>query len=755
MQSVIFTVSVLIFSSVFLGEGDCATTSSDLSPIALVVERIDKLVPLEKKRKNIVEFLMNPKNLFDLKDVAKRDSPRTKPILSEVFKLFISGPDSCVYKLRGALNHDIVELRNLDLKMADMNSYLSTYISDFKIWDEFDIGECVGHIGNFLEAYNDVEEKGKDFINRHFSEFISIGDFAKPLSKVLLKLLPKEWEKNWGKDSFYGRLNKAIDEDDKKDKGKTADDENKSTEDEKKSGAAASAYLSQIPTFVGLINDLIPLEKKRKNIVDFLIDPKNLTDLVAVAKNNTRGTHDVLDKLHTSFLVPVVYKLEGKSYATGELQNLDLKMGYLKKYLIDHLIVASTDEFDIGECVGHIGNFLEAYNDVEEKGKDFIKLHFSEFIPIGDFAKPLSEALLKLLPEEWEKKWGKDSIYGRLKKAIDEDDKPAGGESKPAGGEIKSTDVENKPADDEKKPTEDEKKPTEDEIKPTEDEKKPTEDEKKPTEDEKKPTEDEKKSAEDEKKSTEGEIKSTEENKSTDEHKPTDENKPADDKIKSIEDEIKPTDVEIKPTDDENKSGADKGEAAAVEIKSGDDENKAAVNKNKTADVESKTAGDENKAAVDRSKAAAGPATPSSYAAVVDKINGLIPVEKRRNNIFEFFKNPKNLSSLEDAAKQNIDWTKDVMLEVSRLLTPRPDGLYSIKNPKDFNNIEGLRDLRKAIATLPRYSVDDFKLQEFVVLIATFLEAYSVVDNNRELMEKYFNNLCFIGDLRSLYLWLC
>ena len=83
------------------------------------------------------------------------------------------------------------------------------------------------------------------------------------------------------------------------------------------------------------------------------------------------------------------------------------------------------------------------------------------------------------------------------------------------------------------------------------------------------------------------------------------------------------------------------------------------------------------------------------------------------------------------------------MLEVSRLLGP--DGLYSIKNPKDFNNIEGLRDLHKAIATLRRYSVDDFKLQEFVVLIATFLEAYRVVANNSD-MEKYFNNLCFIGD---------
>ena len=460
MQSVIFTVSVLIFSSIFLGEGDCAATSSDLPPIALDIERINNLVPLEKKRKTIFEFLMDPKNLSDLEALTKQNIPGTKAVLAEVFNLLVPGHDSCVYKLRGALNHDIVELRNLDLKMADLKKYLIEYFT----WI-VEIEKRVGHIANFLEAYKKVDEKDEKFKNLHFSKFISIGDFAKLLSEALLKLLPEKWEEKVGKDSFYGRLNEAIDKDDKaavskdkiagvenkpaddknkptddknkptddknkptEDEKKPTEDENKSTEDEKKSGAAASADLSQIPTFVDLINDLIPVEKKRDNIFKFLSNPKNLFGLEAAVRRDNSRTKAVLAEVIKLLTPGCLYEIEDAEH----LKNVD-SLHNLGKAIDDLLLYSgplNMDDFKLQEFFIRIAKFLGAYSVVADN-EDLMGNYFKNWCSIGDFAEPLSNALIYLVPDDPLP----GSFYDKLFRAIRDDDEDAVNKGKAADDE--------------------------------------------------------------------------------------------------------------------------------------------------------------------------------------------------------------------------------------------------------------------------------------------------------------------------------
>ena len=204
-----------------------------LSHISTLVGYINNLIPVENRRKNIVEFLMDSKNLFDLEAAAKNDITGTKAVLAEVFKLLTPGP-GCLYKrLDFYIITDIKILENLDSIVNDLIDTTSFFEKGFKI-DM--IQACVLKISNFLDAYKKVVGAKDLDLKIYFENFIPIGDFAKPLSKALLKLLPEKWEEKWGKDSIYGRLKKAIDEDDKAadDKVKTVDDDDKSGNDENK-----------------------------------------------------------------------------------------------------------------------------------------------------------------------------------------------------------------------------------------------------------------------------------------------------------------------------------------------------------------------------------------------------------------------------------------------------------------------------------------------------------------------------------------
>ena len=84
--------------------------------------------------------------------------------------------------------------------------------------------------------------------------------------------------------------------------------------------------------------------------------------------------------------------------------------------------------------VRRIAEFLTAYKKIaEDKGLE----RFFDFIrPIGEFAKPLSEALKELKREKWED----DNFYRRLTEAIDsvdkaDDGKPAD-DTSPGGGNL-------------------------------------------------------------------------------------------------------------------------------------------------------------------------------------------------------------------------------------------------------------------------------------------------------------------------------
>ena len=306
--------------------------------------------------------------------------------------------------------------------------------------DEFKIGECVGHIANFLEAYNKiVEKKGENFINLHFSKFDPIGDFAKPLSKTLLKLLPEKWEEKWGKDSIYGRLKKAINEDDKAtdDKVKTVDDEDLSADNENKSGndenkagdnkgkATGSEDFSPIAVDVDGINCLIPIDMRRENTVNFLMDIENWTDLF----EKVTSTLDI--GVIIAVMTDVYNRLtSGCKIINPENWNNSKELRDLHE-AIETLPNSPFSGKFVLTYVARIRSFLIAYKKVDEKDDEFKRLYFTRFTPIGDFAEPLSKALINLVPE-------KGSVYERLTKAIYEDDKAALNKNKSTDGGNKS-----------------------------------------------------------------------------------------------------------------------------------------------------------------------------------------------------------------------------------------------------------------------------------------------------------------------------
>jgi hypothetical protein len=232
MQSVIFTVSVLIFLSVFFGEGDCAAASDDLAYIPDYVDGINKLIPVEKRRINIFDFLKNSKNLIDLETAAKENIARSKAVLAEVFNLLISGSPGCLYEPKGELNSNIDILKDFSYRTSSLNHSKTRY---FEIGEEIEIDTYVGQILDFLVVYKEVDKKDDAFKKLHFTEFPPIGNFAEPLANALIYLFPEEGIQ--AGDNFYYKLYRAIFDDDEAavNENKSTDDGNKSTDDGNKS----------------------------------------------------------------------------------------------------------------------------------------------------------------------------------------------------------------------------------------------------------------------------------------------------------------------------------------------------------------------------------------------------------------------------------------------------------------------------------------------------------------------------------------